>query len=83
MISLIHMQERAREEITKGEYNAAARHMENLATHLLRKGEEKLADSVFNEVAYLRHNQAFSEEGEKRIKYGTRSLLLPARTDKD
>ena len=83
LIALIQMQERAREAMAKGDVNAAARHMENLATHLLRKGEEKLADSVISEVAYLRHNQTFSEEGEKRIKYGTRSLLLPAKTSKD
>ncbi len=83
MIALIQMQERAREAMGKGDINAAARHMENLATHLLRKGEEKLADSVISEVAYIRHNQTFSEDGEKRIKYGTRSLLLPAKTSKD
>jgi Ca-activated chloride channel family protein len=83
LISLIQMQERAREEMSKGDYNAAARYMEKLATHLLRRGEENLADSVREEVAYLRRNQSFSEEGEKRIKYGTRSLLLPAWTGKD
>lgn len=83
LISLIQMQERAREEMSKGDIDAAARHMEIMATHLMRKGEEQLADSVLNEVAYLRHNQSFSEDGEKRIKYGTRSLLLPARTDKE
>ncbi len=80
LFSLYHMQERAREEMNKGELNSAARYMENMATHLLQKGEHELAQSVLNEVAYLRTNQSFSEEGEKRIKYGTRSLLLPART---
>ncbi len=82
-ISLVQMQERAREEMSKGDINSAARHMENLATHLTRRGEKILAQSVMNEVAFIRHNQSFSEEGEKRIKYGTRSLLLPAKTDKD
>jgi Ca-activated chloride channel family protein len=83
LISLLQMQERARDEMSKGEIDRAARHMENLATQLLRHGKETLADSVLSEVAYLRHNQSFSEEGEKRIKYGTRSLLLPARVDKE
>jgi Ca-activated chloride channel family protein len=83
LISLFQMQERAREEMSKGDIKSATRHMENLATHLLGRGEENLADSVLTEVANLRHNQSFSEEGEKRIKYGTRSLLLPARTGKD
>ncbi len=83
VISLLRMQERAREEMSKGDSITAARHMENLATHLLRKGQESLARSVLNEVAFIRHNQSFSEDGEKRIKYGTRSLLLPARTAED
>ena len=80
MFSLFIMQERASEEMSKGDFDSATRHMENLATHLLHKGEDNLAQSVLNEVAYIRHNQSFSEEGEKLIKYGTRSLLLPARS---
>ena len=78
LLSLYHMQERAREEMGKGDLNSATRHMEYLATHLLQKGERALAQSVLNEVTHMRSNQSFSEEGEKRIKYGTRSLLLPA-----
>jgi Ca-activated chloride channel family protein len=65
----------------KGDLNSATRHMEYLATHLLQKGEHELAQSVLNEVTHMRSNQSFSEEGEKRIKYGTRSLLLPARIE--
>ena len=80
MISLYKMQERAREEMNKGDFESATRHMKNLASHLVQKGENNLAQSVLNEVAYIHHNQSFSEEGEKLIKYGTRSLLLPARS---
>jgi Ca-activated chloride channel family protein len=78
LLSLYHMQERATEQMSKGDSTSAARYMENMATHLLQKGERTLAQSVMNEVANIRNNQTFSEEGEKRIKYGTRSLLLPA-----
>ena len=53
----------------------------NLATHLLNKGEENLAQSILDEVAYIQQYQSFSEDGEKRLKYGTRSLLLPARIE--
>jgi len=81
LLSLYHMQERAREEMNNGDLHSATRHMENLATHLLKNGENHLAQSVLEEVAYIRRNQSYSEDGEKRIKYGTRSLLLPARTD--
>jgi len=80
MLSIFIMQERARDEMSKGDFDSATRHMEKLATHLLQKGEDDLAQSVLNEVTYIRHNQSFSEEGEKLIKYGTRSLLLPARS---
>jgi hypothetical protein len=72
------MQERATEQMSKGDSTSAARYMENMATSLLLKGEHVLAQSVLNEVTNIRNNQSFSEEGEKRIKYGTRSLLLPA-----
>jgi Ca-activated chloride channel family protein len=81
LLSLYQMQERAREEMEKGDINSATRHMEYLATHLLQKGEHDLAQSVLNEVTNMRTNQSFSEEAEKRIKYGTRSLLLPASTE--
>jgi len=77
-LNLYFMQERASEEMAKGDVKSATRHMENLATHLLRKGEDDLAQTVLNEVSYIHRNQSYSEDGEKRIKYGTRSLLLPA-----
>ncbi len=80
LFSLYHMQERAREAMEKGEQKLAARYMENMATHLLQKGEHELAQSVLDELTHIRDNHSFSEEGEKRIKYGTRALLLPART---
>jgi Ca-activated chloride channel family protein len=83
LFSLYQMQERAMEEVGKGDINSAARHMEYLATHLLQKGENDLAKSVLNEVTHLRSNQSLSEDGEKRIKYGTRSLLLPARIEQN
>jgi Ca-activated chloride channel family protein len=83
LLSLYLMQERARDEMGKGDLNSATRHMEYLATHLLQKGEKELAQSVLNEVTHMRSNQSFSEEGEKRIKYGTRALLLPSRIEQN
>lgn len=72
------MQERARDEMGKGNPTSAARYMENMATQLLKKGDHNLAQSVLTEANHLRNNQSFSVDGEKRIKYGTRALLLPA-----
>jgi len=80
LFSLYHLQDRASEAMGKGDVNAATRHMEILATHLVNKGEQDFAESVMEEIAYMKRNQTFSEDGEKRIKYGTRALLLPAKT---
>jgi Ca-activated chloride channel family protein len=81
MLSLYRMQERARDEMHKGDVSSATRHLQILATHLLNKGAGKLADAVLDEVKHIELTQSFSEDGEKRIKYGTRALLLPARTE--
>jgi Ca-activated chloride channel family protein len=81
-LSLYQMQERARDEMDRGDIYSAAHYMENMATRLLQKGERILAQSVLDEVSHIRNNRSFSEDGEKRIKYGTRSLLLPAGTVK-
>jgi Ca-activated chloride channel family protein len=80
LLSLYQMEEHARDEMGRGNVNSATHQMENLATRLIQKGEVNLAQSILDEVAYIQQNQSFSEGGEKRLKYGTRSLLLPART---
>jgi Ca-activated chloride channel family protein len=79
-LTLYRMQERARDDIGNGNLRDATRRLQNLATHLLAQGQRDLARSVLGEVAYIQQNQTFSEEGDKRIKYGTRSLLLPPGT---
>jgi Ca-activated chloride channel family protein len=83
ILSVLHLQERAKDAMNRGDYSSAAHHMEYLASHLQNRGEGNLAQSVLQEVSYIRSNQSFSEEGQKRIKYGTRALLLPARIDED
>ncbi|MEJ2013558.1 MAG: hypothetical protein P8X64_15205, partial [Anaerolineales bacterium] len=54
----------------------AARRLENLATQLLAAGERELAKAALNEAAQLGNIRRFTSEGEKTLKYGTRSLLL-------
>ena len=77
-LTLYRMQERARVDLEEGNMDEATRRLQGLATHLLAQGQNELARSVLGEVVHIQQNQAFSEEGEKRIKYGTRALLLPA-----
>ena len=80
-ITLYRMQEKARKEFGAGEIDKATRHLENLASRLMSHGQHKLAQTVSDEVENLRQLNKYSEEGEKKIKYGTRALLLPGYTD--
>ncbi len=75
-LTLYRMQERARNEMSEGKVREAARRLQNLATNLLAHGERDLARTVIGEITHVQQNLAFSEEGEKQIKYGTRALLL-------
>ncbi len=80
LVSLYQMQEKARHEAELGQASQAARRLENLATHLLEGGERDLAKAALNEAERLVHTRHLSTEGEKRLKYGTRALLLPAKS---
>jgi Ca-activated chloride channel family protein len=80
LIALVRMQEKARHEAELGQSTQAARRLENLATHLLAAGERELAKSALSEAGRLAQTRHLSTEGEKRLKYGTRALLLPPRS---
>jgi len=80
-IALYRMQEKARHEAELGQSVKAARRLENLATQLLASGERELAKAALNEASRVTQTRRFSNEGEKVLKYGTRSLLLPAKTE--
>ncbi len=77
-LNLYRMQETAQKEASDGNYNEASRRLQHLATHLLSHGERSMAKTVLLEAENLQQQQDFSEEGRKKIKYGTRALLLPA-----
>lgn len=81
-LSMYRLQDRARKEVEAGDINSATRHLQHLATHLLASGERELARSVLVEAHNIQHSHKFSENGDKLIKYGTRSLLLPAIVEK-
>jgi Ca-activated chloride channel family protein len=80
-LTLYRMQENARQDAAKGNFLEATRRLEHLATHLLACGERNLAYTVMVEADNLQQNQAFSDEGEKRIKFGTRALILRESTE--
>lgn len=80
-LTLYRIQERARNHVLEGNIKEATRALQHLATHLLTQGERDLAKTVLGEAVHIQQNMAFSEEGDKRIKYGTRALLLPSRIE--
>jgi Ca-activated chloride channel family protein len=75
-LTLYRMQEKVRENVAAGEIESAAQSLQNIATHLLSRGETDLAKTAILEVQNIKHQNRLSQEGEKEIKYGTRSLLL-------
>jgi Ca-activated chloride channel homolog len=79
-ITLYRLQERAHKEVLEGKVDDASRHLQRLATHLLTRGQRDLAYTALMEAEKIFNTHSFSDEGGKQIKYGTRALLLPART---
>ena len=75
-LTLYRMQERARAAADAGQFDAAARHLQNLATHLLSKGERSLAKTALFESENLEKLHAWSASGNKDVKYSTRALLM-------
>lgn len=75
-LMLYRMQQRARDEIEKGEVAHATRHLQVLAANLTAQGERSLAQTILLEVEHLQNNNTLSAEGSKKMNYGTRALVL-------
>lgn len=80
VVVLYRMQDKARHEAELGQASQAARRLQTLATHLLAGGERDLAKAALSEAERLMRTRHLSVEGEKRLKYGTRALLLPSKS---
>lgn len=74
-LTMYRMQAKARSEIQNGNVNEGTIRLQNLATNLLARGEGELAATVLKEARSLEKDGVMREGAEKRIKYGTRSLL--------
>lgn len=81
-LTLYRMQERAQVAASQGRHDEAARHLQNLATHLLSQGETGIAKTALLEAQNLENQRAWSESGSKDIKYKTRALLLGSGKEK-
>ena len=82
-LTLYRIQEKARQEIARGEIENATRRLQYLATHLLAQGEHHLAQTVLKEAENLGQKKPPSETGIKNIKYGTRALFSTQETEDD
>ncbi|MBN2118035.1 MAG: DnaJ domain-containing protein [Anaerolineales bacterium] len=74
-LMLYRMQERAHQEIEKGNVEGATRQLQMLASNLLTQGEKSLAQTILLEMESLQKQNELTIEGSKKIKYGTRSLF--------
>ena len=82
-LTLYRMQERAQAAAKDGQFDVAARHLQNLATHLLSQGEHSVAKTALLEAQNLENMRTWSESGSKDIKYKTRALLLGSGKEKN
>lgn len=77
-INLYRLQEQARMDVDNGNPELGASRLKNLSQNLLIQGERNLAKTVYLEAEYIRQSKGYSQDGDKKIKYGTRALLLPS-----
>ena len=80
-INLYRMQERARKDLEEGDVKSATQRLQRLASQLTSQGDHQLAQTVMFELENLHRTHNLTAQGEKRIKYGTRALLLPSRKE--
>lgn len=83
-LSIFKMQEKAMQDLEKGEIQKATQRLETMATCLLNLGETELAKAALLEAGRIAKTGLFSSEGRKKLKYGTRSLsILPREEEHD
>ncbi len=74
-LTLYRLQERAQEALENGNIEEATRRLENLATRLLERGQEELAQQALAEAQQVAYTSALSDKGRKALKFQTRLLL--------
>ncbi len=73
------LQASAWEQVEQGNIQEATKKLRMAGTRLLDAGQSDLAQTVQEEATRLLRNGAASDEGRKRIKYGTRGLVASER----
>lgn len=80
---LYRLQDRAREAIAEGNIVEGTKKLEYLATRLFETGEEELGQAALQEAKNVLSTRQLSDEGAKRLKYGTRALFPMAGDGRD
>lgn len=75
LLSMYRVSEKVQDDVDAGHLEAATTRMRHLTTRLLEVGQTKLAQQAHAEGERLATMGALSEEGRKKLKYGTRALL--------
>lgn len=75
-LAIFKMQEHAYDALDSGETKKACQKLETMATQLLAWGELELANAARLEAGRLARTGTLSPTGRKKIKYGTRSLMM-------
>ena len=75
MLNMYRMSEKVQDDVEAGKTDEAAARLGHLSTRLLEMGQTKLAHQAHTETTRLASMGSVSEEGRKRLKYGTRALL--------
>ena len=75
MLNLHRMNEKAWQEVQAGETKRATRRMQRLTTRLKEAGHTELAQQAMMETQRLSQMGTLSQDGRKKLKYGTRSLI--------
>jgi hypothetical protein len=69
------LQSRAWQDVEAGRIDDATRRLKMAGTRLFEAGDVGLAQTVQEEATRLLRNGSASEEGRKRIRFGTRGLI--------
>ena len=82
-LNMYRLNEKVWEEVEAGQLEMATKRMRHLSTRLLEVGQTQLAHQAHTEVLRLEKMGDLSDEGRKKLKYGTRSLFTGLLADLD
>ena len=75
-VTLLKLETLALRELEYGWHENASKHLHALSTQMLELGAENLARSTALEADVVARQGKMSREGQKRLRYGTRSLAV-------